>query len=88
VTSWNVRTTVAGLYKFNIGLTGIATNDISQDWEKTITFTAPSTTNTVTISATNTLTTANLASLYTFIYTGDQVQPGNFSVVNGKVQAQ
>jgi hypothetical protein len=88
VTSWKVRTTIPGSYSFNVGTDSVTTNDLSSGEQQTIVFTAPSTTNTVTISATNTISTANLSCLQTFIYTGNQTQPGNFSIISGKVTAQ
>ena len=88
VSTWKVRTTNSGSYKFDVALADLLTNDLSDYGTKAISFTAPAGTNTFTVSATNSISTTNVNALETWIYTGDQVQPGNFYILSGKVTAQ
>jgi hypothetical protein len=88
VSSWKIRTTVPGFYSFEIGVQDILTNDLNDWQQQLVTFTAPSTTNTITVSATNSISTTNINCLQTYIYTGNQIQPGKFSILSGTVTAQ
>ncbi len=88
ISSWKVRTTVAGSYSFSIGEYYALTNDIETGLNQTITFTAASGTKTTTVTATNTISTANVNYLHTFIYLGNKTQPGNYSILGGSVYAQ
>lgn len=88
VTSWKVRTTNSGVYSFSVENDYIRMNEAVIGTYKTITYMAPSGTNTTTIVATNTINTPDVNYLDALIYTGNQVQPGNFFVLSGKVTAQ
>jgi hypothetical protein len=91
VTSWNILTTNSGNYVFSILAGDVLTNDLSGAAQTTVTLAAGSGTNITTIAATNTLPTVNpaqIGALETLIYTGDQIQPGNYIILNGKVTAQ
>lgn len=88
VTSWNIMTTNSGNYIFYGGVCDVLTNGFSNAAQEEISFTSPSGTNITTVSTTNTLPGGNVPFLETYIYTGAQTQPYNYSILNGKVTAE
>ena len=87
VTSWTVLTTVPGDYVFNIG-EDFVTNGVAGLVQQTSSFTAPTGTNIIAIAVTNTLPTPEVENLQSFIWTGYHIQPGNYTILRGKVTAQ
>lgn len=88
VNTWRLRTTAAGIYSFAVANAAIYTNNTSANVQKFVTFTAPTGTNYFVVAATNSIPTAELLYLDAAIYTGNQVQPGDFLILSGKVSAQ
>lgn len=88
VTSWKLLTTNSGFYEFNIGVNGLSTNDMNAVSENpTASFTSGAGTNVTTISVTNVIGSP-VDYLQAYIYTADQVQPGNYVLLGAKVTAQ
>lgn len=89
VTSWKLWTTNAGTFTFTPGNICIYTNGASDLLQRTVSFTAPAGTNITTIAVTNTIpAAASIDDFQAALYLAQQIQPGNYAILSGKVTAQ